>query len=43
MWQLRNTVRELELSGRTIFFVVFLALSFGVCLYYAITELLSEL
>jgi hypothetical protein len=43
MWQIKNAARELELRGRTIFFVVFLALGFAACLYYAITELLSEL
>jgi hypothetical protein len=43
MWQIRNAARELELHGRTIFFIVFLALGFAACLYYAVTELLSEL
>ena len=43
MRQIRNAARELELRGRTIFFILFLALSVVACLYYAVMELLSEL
>jgi hypothetical protein len=43
MWRLRNTVRDIELGGKTLCFIVFLILSGEACLYYAVRMLLSEL
>jgi len=43
MWKLRNTVRDLELGGKTLCFIVFLILSGEACLYYAVRLLLSDL
>jgi hypothetical protein len=43
MWRLRNTVRDLELGGKTLCFILFLILSGEACLYYAVRMLLSEL
>jgi hypothetical protein len=43
MWRLRNTVRDLELGGKTLCFIVFIILSGEACLYYAVRMLLSDL
>lgn len=43
MWRLRNTVRDLELGGKTLCFILFLILGGEACLYYAVRMLLSEL
>jgi hypothetical protein len=42
MRQIRSAARVLELRGKTLFFIVFLALSGEACLYYAVRQLLSE-
>jgi uncharacterized membrane protein YecN with MAPEG domain len=43
MLQVKNRVNELELRGKTLCFIVLLALSGEACLYYAVRLLLSEL